>query len=97
MIRPHIGDAMLYWPGQYEGSVAGICHFAGHPMTATVAWVFSDRKVSLSVADHSGAQFAARGVTLMQGDESYQPIGAYCEWTPQRKAAAGIEPMKDEA
>ena len=82
MIKPTIGRVVWYWPSENMDQ----------PMAATVAYVWGDRMVNLSVADHNGKQFNVTSVPLLQGDETFKPSGFYCEWMPYQVGQA----KKDE-
>lgn len=51
------------------------------PMDATIACVWGDSLVNLSVTDHDGKAHSVRSVTLRQEDDP-APQGMYCEWMP---------------
>lgn len=86
MIKPTVGRVVWF---HNQGIMKGIAdHGSQQPMAATVAYVFSDRMVNLSVVDHAGVQFAHTSVPLVQDDESPPAGQVYCEWMPYQKGQA---------
>lgn len=92
MIAPTVGRVVWYWPNN-PGCGLGIDEV--QPMAATVAYVHNDRKVNLSVVNHHGERFASLDVLLLQGDETFKPVGKYCAWMPYQigKAANAAAPQ----
>jgi hypothetical protein len=65
MIKPTVGRVVLYWPSAVQAGTDTL-----QPFAATVAYVWNDRMVNLSVTDHNGKQFGVTSVRLLQdGDE----------------------------
>lgn len=82
MIKPTVGRVVLYWPSTVqEGSDTS------QPFAATVAYVWNDRMVNLSVTDHNGRQFGVTSVPLLQ-DGDVRTGGMCCEWMPYQKGQA---------
>jgi hypothetical protein len=57
------------------------------PMSAQVAYVWSDNCVNLAVTDHAGNQHQVTSVHLHQGDGPCSSA-PYCEWMPYQKSVA---------
>lgn len=77
MIKPTVGRVVLYRPVM-DGSIA--C-FPDQPLAATVAYVWHDRMVNLSVADANGLVHSRTSVPLVQPGDAI-PNYPYCEWMP---------------
>lgn len=83
MIQPTVGRVVWY---RQVGSLE-LEQWSEQPMAATVAFVYSDRMVNLSVTDHAGQQHAVTSVPLVQEGDP-KPLGSYCEWMPYQKGQA---------
>ena len=91
MIKPTIGRVVWLWPSaelQANPNLNLAYSDKTMPLAATVAYVWSDRLVNLSAVDQNGKPFGLTSVTLLQGDETYNPMGSYCEWMPYQKGQA---------
>lgn len=91
MIKPTIGRVVWLWPSaelQANPNLNLAYRDKTVPLAATVAYVWSDRMVNLSAVDQNGKPFGLTRVTLLQGDETYNPMGNYCEWMPYQKGQA---------
>ena len=89
LIPPTPGRVVWYYPSQHEIDAKQIAIYdQGQPLAATVAYVFSDRLVNLSVVDQAGAQFRRTSVKLLQEDDPvpHTSEGPYAEWMPFQKA-----------
>lgn len=89
LITPTIGRVVWYWPSQQEIDAKSISIFDhSQPLAATVAYVFGDRLVNLSVVDHAGAQFRRTSVQLLQEGDERPPTswGPFAEWMPYQRA-----------
>lgn len=89
MIKPTVGRVVLFWPStsfdRHEFHVNG-----PQPCAATVAYVWNDEMVNLSVTDHNGRHHAVTSVSLVQDEQAKPEGGRYCEWMPyQKQVAAG--------
>ena len=87
---PTIGRVVLYWPTDYDN---GNFNFANveagreaQPMAATVAHVWDDNVVNLTVSGHDGNTFGKTSVTMVNEEDSAGP--GMCEWMPYQKEAA---------
>lgn len=89
MIKPTIGRVVWLWPcaGVLEDKKI-VYRDKTLPLAATVAYVWSDRMVNLAAVDQDGKPFNLTSVLLLQGDETYAPVGSYCEWMPYQKGQA---------
>lgn len=88
LIPPTPGRVVWYYPSQQEIDAKSITIIdQGQPMAATVAFVWYDRMVNLSVVDHAGAQFRRTSVRLLQEDDPtpHSSEGPYASWTPHQK------------
>ena len=80
MIKPTIGCVVWYKPFVHDAG--------GDQMhAATVAYVWADTTVNLSVADQNGNHYSRILVFLHQGDPESCPDGSCC-WMPYQKAQA---------
>lgn len=104
LITPTVGRVVWYWPSQQEIDAKSISIFDhGQPLAATVAFVYGDRMVNLSVVDHAGAQFRRTSVQLLQEGDERPPTswGPFAEWMPYQRAqqeaatAAQVASIKD--
>ena len=89
LIPPTPGRVVWYYPSQQEIDAKSITIIdQGQPMAATVAFVWHDRMVNLSVVDHAGAQFRRTSVRLLQEDDPapHSSEGPYASWMPYQKA-----------
>lgn len=83
MIKPTVGRVLWFWPSAFAVRDLAIdYHDITQPLAATVAYVWNDRSVNLSVIDQNGRQFNQSRVLLIQGDELYKPVSDYCQWMP---------------
>lgn len=86
MITPTIGRVVWYHPTLIDGM-----RLSKDPHAATVAYVWNERTVNLSVVDHSGYQYTKQSVPLLQGEGPHPASGGFCTWMPyqigQAKAA----------
>lgn len=97
IITPTPGRAVWYYPSQDEINAKQFaCNDPSQPLAATVAYVWGDRMVNLSVLDQNGNQFRRTSVALVQpGDEPKRTSeGPFATWMPyqigQAKAAADV-------
>lgn len=104
LIPPTPGRVVWYWPSQQEIDAKSITVIdQGQPLAATVAHVWHDRMVNLSVVDQAGVQFRRTSVQLLQdGDERPRTSeGPFAEWMPyqlgQAAKAATETPQTDAA
>lgn len=86
MIQPTIGRIVWYWPSDFDRTSMTI-HSPEQPLAATVAYVWSDTLVNLTVSDHNGATHSRTSVMLAQ--DGGPAVGMpYCEWMPYQKGQA---------
>jgi hypothetical protein len=83
MIKPTVGRVVLYWPSAVQAGTDTL-----QPFAATVAYVWNDRMVNLSVTDHNGKQFGVTSVRLLQDGDERPNGGMFCEWMPYQKGQA---------
>lgn len=91
LIPPTPGRVVWYYPSQHEIDAKQIAIYdQGQPLAATVAYVFSDRLVNLSVVDQAGAQFRRTSVQLLQEDDPvpHTSEGPYAAWMPYQLGQA---------
>lgn len=58
------------------------------PFSASVAYVWSDRLVNLTVSDHDGNTQSRTSVPLVQEGDVPPAGGRYCEWMPYQVGQA---------
>ncbi|HEX8807480.1 MAG TPA: hypothetical protein VF760_00625 [Xanthobacteraceae bacterium] len=81
MIKPTIGRKLWFHPGEGDDLWHG--EQETQPCDATIAYVWNDRLVNLTVADHNGYTRGRSSVPLVQpGDERPTSKQSYCEWMP---------------
>lgn len=104
LIPPSPGRVVWYYPSQQELEAKQIAIYdQGQPLAATVAYVFSDRLVNLSVVDQAGAQFRRTSVKLLQEDDErpHNSEGPYATWMPyqlgQAKLASDLKALENTA
>lgn len=104
LIPPTPGRVVWYYPSQHEIDAKQIAIYdQAQPLAATVAYVFSDRMVNLSVVDQAGAQFRRTSVQLLQEDDPvpHTSEGPYAAWMPyqlgQAKQAADVGKVGEAA
>lgn len=91
VITPAPGRVVWYYPSQDEINAKAFAYGdPTKPLAATVAYVWHDRMVNLSVLDQNGTQFRRTSVLLVQpGDDtpanSQQP---FATWMPYQIAQA---------
>lgn len=105
MIQPTIGRRVWYVPsaldlGQLDKQPATTMTMillekteeAPQALDAGVCFVWNEREVNLTVADHSGVMHARQNVQLVQEGDDLPEEGGYATWMPyqttQAKAAA---------
>ena len=91
MTKPIVGSMVHFTPGLGDGIPQ-----LDQPLAATIAYVYNDREVSLTVSDVNGNTHGRLNVPLLQdGDEApSDPDTAYCWWPDDRddQAAKGDVP-----
>lgn len=85
MIKPTVGRVVWFYP---EAGNVSMARYNEQPMAATVACVWGDRMVNLSVVDHAGVQHQRTSITLLQDDDTPTPGMAYCAWMPYQVGQA---------
>lgn len=88
MITPTIGRKLWYWPTAQEREGFGMSKDDTQPMDASICFVHSDRRVSITFNDHRGRHFFRPDVLLLQGDETFVPVTSYVAWTPHQQDRA---------
>ena len=76
MIKPTVGRQLLYHPGPHELDTAS----GGVPCAATIAFVWDDRTVNLSVISHRGHPVPKERAHLVQPGETPPTDKAYAVW-----------------
>jgi hypothetical protein len=98
MIKPTVGRIVWYRPSEFDRTQMTV-HDQGHPseqpLAATVAYVWSDTLVNLTVSDHNGATHQRTSVFLDQG-EGHGGYNAWCEWMPYQKGQAAKTEMLEK-
>lgn len=93
VIIPTVGRRVWYWPN--EGDRVGASYRApmmqpdqSQPCDAGIAYVWNDRRVNLTVADHNGQMHSRCSVRLLQGNDTAYPGETHATWMPYQKANA---------
>lgn len=105
VIKPTVGRRVWYWPSDYDRGL--LEHKPSTVMTASddkqpcdagVAYVWNDRMVNLTVADHNGVMHQRTSVQLVQeGDPPPPPGGSYAVWMPYQQGQAKPGPVVAQA
>ena len=93
MIKPTPGRVVwftppadrAFWPPGFE------YHDPKQPCSASVAYVWSDRMVNLSVLDQAGKAFNQTSVMLLQDDDLKPEAGRFASWMPYQLGQAKKE------
>lgn len=88
MIKPTIGRRVWFYP---NGGIAGFTASPDQPCDAGIAYVWNDRMINISVADHNGVVTGRTSVALLQDDDTPPVAGMYCTWMDYQIAAAKKE------
>lgn len=92
MIKPTVGRIVWYRPSDLDRNQMTIhsecANSPEQPLAATVAYVWSDHLVNLTVSDHNGATHQRTSVMLAQDGGRAGGIMPYCEWMPFQKGQA---------
>lgn len=83
MIKPTVGRVVDYHPHVDDGG-----DINGQPHAATIAHVFSERLVNLSVVNENGSQYSRQNVPLLQDDDAAPADGNYAAWMDYQKGQA---------
>lgn len=87
MIKPTVGRVVWYWPTLQDVSALKLAYSdTEQPLAATVAYVWRDDLVNLSIVDQNGMPFARTSVPLLE--DMLRPAGGYAEWMPYQKGQA---------
>lgn len=90
MIKPTIGRRVWFYPNGTAGM--NLVTGSDQPCDAGICYVWGDRMVNLTVADHAGVMHQRTSVPLLQDDDPVPTVGAYATWMPyqvgQAKAAS---------
>lgn len=96
MISPTVGRIVWYRPAQGFDTAMTVYDWL-KPLAATVAYVWSDTCVNLSVVDHAGVVHQKTSVHLHQGDGPCAS-SPFCQWMPYQKGqAAKTEALEAKA
>jgi hypothetical protein len=95
MISPTIGRRVWYWPSDEDLHLtdeAPLAKMTAGDRTqacdAGVCYVWDDRRINLTVADHNGLMHARPSVQLVQEGDPI-PVGqAYATWMPYQTTQA---------
>lgn len=90
MIKPSNGRVVWFTPAVDPASRPhGFeYHDVKQPCAATVAYVWGDRMVNLSVVDQAGKTFPQTSVMLLQDDDRKPEEGRFCSWMPNQLGQA---------
>lgn len=89
IIKPTVGRVVWFRPSPNSVEPSFIRHNDGQPYAATIARVWNDALVNLTVFDANGFPHSRTSVPLLQaGGGGFVPVGMYCEWMPYQKGQA---------
>jgi hypothetical protein len=71
VITPDVGRVLWYWRDSFDTQ----------PFTATICYVWNNRRVNLAGFDYNGNPYKATSITLRQEGDP-QPSYPYAEWMP---------------
>lgn len=84
MIKPTVGRVVWFTPHLH-----GDTRFdATQPLSASIAYVYSDRLINVGYLDQLGVKHSATSVPLIQDGDTKPEDGFYCEWMPYQKQQA---------
>lgn len=87
MIKPSVGRVVWFTP--YTVLPADFLMIdAKQPCSASVAYVWNDRLVNLTVSDHYGYTHAFTSVRLLQDDDAKPEGGYFASWMPYQVGQA---------
>lgn len=86
-IKPTVGRVVWYHPSPKDPGAQMLGPGLGVTHAATIAHVWSDSCVNLSVTDSNGNHYAKTSVLLVQGDMA-RPDAGYAEWMPYQVGQA---------
>jgi hypothetical protein len=82
-MSPSIGRKVWYHPSIATVAVHGMhVNDPDVPMDASICYVWHDRMINISVADHAGKLHAITSVTLIAPGEPEPEDRDYCKWMP---------------
>lgn len=99
MIAPTIGRRVWYWPSDYDRGIGPVAsqHSVmkaddrGLPCDAGICYVWGDRMVNLTVADHNGVMHSRCSVPLIQDGDVVPEQSGYAQWMPYQVQTAKKE------
>ena len=83
MTKPIVGSMVHFTPGLGDGIPQ-----LDQPLAATIAYVYNDREVSLTVSDVNGNTHGRLNVPLLQDGDEAPSDTAYCRWPDGQDAQA---------
>ena len=83
MIQPTIGRVVWFQPAHSDG-VPDL----EQPLSASIAYVHSDRCINIGYLDANGIAHNATSVTLLQDDDPVPATGYYAKWMPYQVGQA---------
>lgn len=91
MIAPTIGRRVWYLPTEHDRK-SGMAINSGtpQPCDAGIAYVWGDRMVNLTVADHSGQMHSRTSVKLLQDEDTVPEGMSYAQWMPYQTGQAKV-------
>ena len=87
-ILPTVGRVVWFTPSRSFTPPDFLTIDQDKPCSASVAYVWSDSLVNLTVSDHYGKTFPMTSVQLVQVDEPRPENGYFCEWMPYQVGQA---------
>jgi hypothetical protein len=82
MIKPTVGRMVYFRPSIHTHRESFAMPPGNEPCAATIARVWNDRVVNLSVLDANGVQHPITSVPLIQEGEPKPEDGLFCYWMP---------------
>jgi len=88
MIKPTVGRVVWFTPSSVHPVPDFLSIDPKQPCNASVAYVWNDRMVNLTVSDHYGKSFNMTSVQLLQDDDAAPANGYFCSWMPYQAGQA---------
>lgn len=88
MIKPTVGRVVWFAPAVLGSPHVQYTSVPPKPLCASVAYVWNDRMVNLSVVGHDGVTKPETSVMLLQDDDRKPEEGRFAFWMPYQQGQA---------